>query len=119
MGAYFRTLFSRFGSGWTRFWFMPSDAIVLSLMRILVAVVALWWYLGYFADLQKWFGPGGMLPLELAKQNRVMSDEFQEGRFAFSVLDYVNSSSLLTFVYVVGLVVLLMMLAGIFTRFAT
>jgi hypothetical protein len=119
MGAYFRTLFSRFGSGWTRFWFMPSDAIVLTLLRILVAVVALWWYLGFFTDLQKWFAPGGYFPLEMAKQYRVMADELQEGRFAFSVLDYVDSPAQLNFVYGLGLVALVMMLTGTFSRVAT
>jgi hypothetical protein len=115
MGNYFRTSANRIGGGWTRFWFTPSDAIVVSLLRVLTALVALWWYLSLLPDLQNWFGPNGMFSLDLALQQRSMSDT----RFAVSLLDYVNSASQLWLVYGLGAVALVMMLFGLFSRIAT
>jgi len=115
MGNYFRTLTSNFGAGWTRFWFTPSDAIVLSLVRVLTALVALWWYLSLLHDLQTWFGPNGMFSLDVALQAREASD----ARFAFSLFDYVHSASQLWVVYGLGIAALAMMLVGLFSRIAT
>ncbi len=72
MGNYFRRLSSGFGGWWTRFWFTPSDAIVLSLVRVLTGLVALWWYLTLLPDLQNWFGPDGIFSLELARYSTEM-----------------------------------------------
>ncbi|HTQ40818.1 MAG TPA: hypothetical protein VMJ32_17485 [Pirellulales bacterium] len=115
MGNYIRTVGSRFGAGWTRFWFTPSDAIVLSLIRVLTALVALWWYLSLLTDLQYWFGPNGLFSLDLALQVRNAS----ESRYAISLLDYVNSASQLWLVYGLGIAALAMMLFGLFSRIAT
>jgi len=117
MRQYLRTFCTRFGRAWTAFWFTPSDPIVLSLVRVLVALVAIWWYLGYYADLQTWFGPDGLISPEFTRLLR--TDELQVERFAFSIFDYVQGASNLWFVYGLGLVALVMMLAGIFTRLAT
>jgi hypothetical protein len=117
MANYFRTLCSRFGSAWTRFWFTPSDPIVLSLIRVLVGLVAIWWYLGYYTDLQAWLGPNGLFPLEMTQQMR--TDETGTQHFAFSILDYVGSASELWFVYGLGLAALVLMTLGIFTRAST
>jgi hypothetical protein len=115
MGNYFRTLTSRFGAGWTRFWFTPSDAIVLSLVRVLTALVALWWYLSLLPDLQAWFGPNGIFSLDVALQAREVSD----ARFAFSLFDYVHSAAQLWVVYCLGIAALAMMLFGLFSRITT
>jgi hypothetical protein len=115
MGNYFRTVGNRFGSAWTRFWFTPSDAVVLSLLRVLTAAVALWWYLSLLPDLQKWFGPNGLLSLDLALNVRNMVDS----RAAFSLLDYVNTASQLWLVYGLGIAALAMMLFGLFSRVTT
>jgi hypothetical protein len=117
MANYFRTLSSRFVAGWTRFWFTPSDAIVLSLVRVLTAAVALWWYLSLLPDLQNWFGPNGIFSLDLALQLRRISED--ESKFAFSLLDYVNSASQLWVVYSLGIAAIAMMLFGLFSRIST
>src|SRR4051812_16254315 len=88
--SYFRELTDGIGGGWTRFWFTPSDPIVLSLLRMLVGLVALWWYLGLYTELQHWFGPNGLLSFEFAQQLRL--DELGEGRLAFSLFDLGSSS---------------------------
>ncbi len=115
MGNYFRTLSKSFGSGWTNFWFTPSDPIVLSLVRVLTGLVGIWWYLGYWAQLQNWFGPNGIFPLEFIQQMRGDAGE----QFAISILEYVHSSSELWFVFAVGLAALVLMTVGFFTRITT
>jgi hypothetical protein len=110
----FRDIPIRFGRAWTSFWFTPSDPIVLSLLRVLVGAVALWWYLSFLPDLQKWFQPQGILSLKMSQSLRENA-----GGTAFSLLDFVGSSSQLWLVYVLGIVALLMMLCGILTRFST
>ncbi len=115
MGNYFRGLSSGFGGWWTRFWFTPSDAIVLSLVRVLTGLVALWWYLTLLPDLQSWFGPDGIFSVDLALQIRNQSDS----RFAFSLLDYVNSASQLWVVYGLGVAAIGLMVVGLFSRITT
>jgi hypothetical protein len=118
MPGYPSTLVNRFGNGWTRFWFTPSDAVVLSLIRVLTGLVALWWYLGLYTDLQTWFGPGGLLPMEMVRQIRTDPDSSAE-RFAFSLLDFVGSASGLWLIYGLGLLAILLMIAGVFKRITT
>ncbi|HZZ29545.1 MAG TPA: hypothetical protein VFE46_16220 [Pirellulales bacterium] len=117
MGNYLRTAGSRFGAGWTRFWFAPSDAIVLSLIRVLTAVVALWWYLSLLPDLQSWFGPNGLLSAELAQLVQGASGDASKA--AFSLFDWTGSPSQLWLIYGLGLAALVMMLIGLFSRVAT
>ena len=76
----------------------------------------MWWYLGYYTDLQAWFGPSGLLTHEMTQE---MRNTETGPRFAISVLDYVNTASQLWFVYGLGLAALVMMLIGLLTRFAT
>jgi hypothetical protein len=58
------------GEAWERYWFSAADARPLALVRIVAAAVALalWW--SYAEDVQTWFGPGGVLPVETVRQWR-------------------------------------------------
>jgi hypothetical protein len=107
-----RDIPTRFGRAWTAFWFTPSDPIVLSLLRVLVGAVALWWYLSFLPDLMDWFGQQGVFSLNMAQSLR-------GDRLAISLLDFVNSSSQLWLVYGLGAVALVMMLCGVLTRLST
>jgi Vitamin K-dependent gamma-carboxylase len=115
MANYFRNLAERFGSAWTRFWFTPTDPAALSLIRLLTGLVAIWWYLGFYSELQHWIGPNGLYPLELTEQLRATRD----GSFAFSLFDYTTSASQVWLVYGLGAIAILMMAVGLFTRFST
>jgi len=57
-------------AAWNRYWFTPTDSRPLSLLRIGTAAVALmlWW--SYAADVQTWFGPAGVLPVDTVRQWR-------------------------------------------------
>ena len=85
----------------------------MSLLRVLVGAVALWWYLSFLPDLQEWFGPQGFFSLKMSQSLRENA-----GGTAFSLLDFVSSLSQLWLVYGLGIVALLMMLCGILTRFS-
>lgn len=108
-GNYFRTLTSRFGNGWNRFWFAPSDPMTLCVIRILTAAVALYLYLTYLPDLNRFFGPGGLLSRESMLQLR-------DNVPVFSVFDYATSASTLWILYWAGAAALVAMLFGLFTR---
>jgi hypothetical protein len=58
------------GDAWNRFWFSAADSHPLALVRIGAAAIALaaWW--SYAADLQAWFGPAGILPVETVREWR-------------------------------------------------
>ena len=107
--SYFRTLGDRFGNGWTRFWFAPSDPLTLGVIRILTALTALALYLTYLPDLERLFGPGGLLSRDAMLQIR---DEIP----IFSIFDYATSSTTLWIFYWAGAIALLAMLLGLFTR---
>jgi hypothetical protein len=108
-----RGLLEQIGSAWTRFWFTPSDPIVLSLMRILVGLVTMWWYLGFAADLTDWFGQTGMFPPEMFANAR------REGATKWSILEFATSTASLKFIYALGFVAIVGMIVGVFTRIFT
>jgi hypothetical protein len=55
---------------WMRFWFEPADARPLAVVRILTATLGLLLLWSYAGDLETWFGPGGMIPVETAAAAR-------------------------------------------------
>ena len=114
---YWSTLCNRFGSGWTRFWFTPSDPIVLCLLRFMVGLVALWWFLGLLPVVQDWYGPQGMFPLSLAQELR--KDAAGDVTFAIPVLDWIESPSQLWLAYYLGLASIVLMIAGVLSRITT
>ena len=114
---YWSTLCSRFGSGWTRFWFTPSDPIVLCLLRFTVGLVALWWYLSLLPVVQDWYGPQGTFPFSLTEELR--KDAAGDVTFAIPVLDWVGSASQLWLVYYLGLASIVLMIAGVLSRITT
>jgi hypothetical protein len=55
---------SGFGQAWLRFWFAPAEPRPLAVVRILTGLLGLLLAASYAADLERWFGPDGMLPVE-------------------------------------------------------
>jgi hypothetical protein len=64
---YFNDLNATVGAAWNRFWFTPSSAATLALIRIAAGLLALYAVATYAPDLELWFGEGGMLPLEMVR----------------------------------------------------
>ena len=105
---YFATLTDAFGTGWNRFWFTPSNPVALARLRLATGMVALYVHVTYSFDLVRWFGPRGMLPADTVQQFT--------GTSHFSYLHAITDPTLLWTVHLVGLVVLVLFTAGLFTR---
>jgi hypothetical protein len=106
---YFSTLCDRFGQGWNRFWFTPSDPLLLSLLRVLTGAFAFYVVFSYTPDLQRFFGPGGLLPVAAVEQLR-------GDYFGWSYLSYTTTAGGLWAAHIAGLIVLALFAFGLFAR---
>jgi hypothetical protein len=107
---YFARLSRTFGEGWTRFWFLPSDPATVSAIRLLTGLVVVYLHATLSLDLISFFGPQGMLPVaDIAPL---------EGN-TFSYLNFATSASELWAMHLIGLAVLLLFAAGLWTRVTT
>lgn len=71
-------------AAWNRFWFAPADPRPLAILRMLTAGLALVLLASYSADLDAWFGRGGMIPADPAAAWRAP--------FSWSLFDPAGSS---------------------------
>ncbi len=106
-GSYFARLSNGFGTAWTRFWFIPSDPATVSAIRLLAGLVVVYLHATLTFDLAAFFGPGGMLP--------AVDISPLEGN-TLSYLNYVYGTTELWIVHLLGLAVLVMFAAGVWTR---
>ena len=115
---YAATLTDRFGSGWNRFWFTPSDAFGLCVVRILTGLVAIYWHFSYTTDLVRWFGPNGLLTVETVEQLTGASADAIDAPavFHYSYLNLLQTPAQLWTAHALGLVVLVLFTAGLLTR---
>jgi hypothetical protein len=109
VGDYFRELGERTGQAWNRFWFLPSDPLTLSLVRVLTGLIAFYTVLTYTPDLVLLFGPDGLLPVEGIL--RLRGD-----LTSFSYLNWLRTPDQLWAAHVAGLAVLGLFTVGLFTR---
>lgn len=109
--AYWPTLVAHVGRAWNAFWFSPSDPIVCGALRLLTGLAAIVWYVSYASDLEFWFGPDGMVPLERAQSWRGIGEPV----FLF---DWVGSVASLWFFFGLGLIPILLFTVGLFSRAA-
>src|ERR1700677_4284061 len=91
MSGYFERLTEGFGQAWNRFWFTPSDPYTLSVLRVLVGLVATYSIFTYSFDLDRFFGPAGMLPPDVVR-SFLESRSAADATFRFSFLDNIPSS---------------------------
>jgi hypothetical protein len=106
---YFSDLSTQFGNGWNRFWFTPTSPAPLGLIRLVIGLVAIFWYLSFYPDLQFFFGPSGIIDPQTVEQWRGTVP-------VFSIFDWPQSAASLWFTYWVGLAVLVLFAAGLFSR---
>lgn len=109
---YFHTLAGRFGQGWNQFWFTPTDPLTLGVLRVLTGLLALYWVGTYSFDLDRFFGPQGMVSLEIVELARGAP----ERGWRFSYLDYLKTPEDLRAGHVAALVVLALFVFGCWTR---
>jgi hypothetical protein len=125
---YFQTLIAEFGRGWSRFWFAPSDPLTLGLLRVGTGLVALYLVAAYSPDLDRYFGSGGLVPLEMVRDLEVKTRdgnrqifvgqvrEAMPREYRFSYLDHFHTANGLRIVHAFGLLTLLLFTCGLFTR---
>lgn len=101
--------FGGVSTAWDKFWFMPRSGKSLGLIRLLTGLMVFWTHLIWTPLLQRFLGPGGMLPPTYRR-------DFLDSVFAWSHFDWISSSSLLFGVHVFALVVMLMFALGFWTR---
>jgi hypothetical protein len=111
---YFDDLTHQAGIGWNRFWFTPMDATIGSGLRILTGLMALWFLLSFTPDLTVWFGPRGLLPLELIGQLTGADQGQWNGRA--SVLYFVDEPGLLFATHVAAVAIVAAFTAGFASR---
>jgi hypothetical protein len=88
--GYFTELGATAGAAWNRFWFTPRDARTLGALRVLVGLMAFYTIATYGPDLDRWFGPNGMLPLGMVR-GQMVDGEWVPGFYDahWSLLDIV------------------------------
>jgi hypothetical protein len=92
---------------WNRFWFTPADPRPLAIVRMATAVLALVLLSSYSADLDAWFGPGGMIPADPAAAWR--------SPWGWSLFDLARSSGSLRLLFIITAVVLMLLGVGLAT----
>ncbi len=110
--SYFRELGQTSWRSWNRFWFTPSDAATLGVMRWLAGAMLFYTHLVWGADLIGFFGENGRLPAEFTRA-------YHDTSYAWSHLYYVQSPIVLWVIHFAALVILLMFTIGCFTRFTS
>lgn len=92
---------------WNRFWFTPADPRPLAIVRLLTAGLALVLLASYAADLDAWFGPGGMIPADPTAAWR--------SPFSWSLVDLTQSSGSLRLLFVITTTVMVLLGVGLAT----
>lgn len=96
------------GSAWNRFWFTPSDPVLVCLLRLLVGAAGLYYLLSFTPGLVRWFGQDGLLPASLVNE--------LTNSFHWSYWKLVDVPRVLWMVHGIGLIVLVLFTVGLCTR---
>jgi hypothetical protein len=107
---YFARLSRTFGDGWAAFWFLPSDPATVSAIRLLTGLVIVYLHVTLSFDLVSFFGPQGMLPV---------ADIAPLEANNFSYLNFATSDGEVWAMHLLGLAVLVLFAAGLWTRVTT
>src|SRR5947207_3023714 len=108
IAQYFQSLCDRFGDGWNRFWFTPSDPCILGPIRFLTGLVALYLHATLTPDLVRFFGAGGWIPLDAVTQ-------LNGGDRPLSYLNFLGTPGELWTGHALAGLVLVAFTAGLFT----
>jgi len=109
---YFRDLFSGTWEGWQKFWFTPSDAATLGVVRIFAGAMLFYTHLVWALDLNAFFGPQPWLDREA-----VTGFYDNQQHYAWSYLWWLSDSAAALWVaHIVALVIFAMLTLGLFTR---
>lgn len=96
-------------NGWNRFWFQPRDTATLGLLRLLTGSMLFYTHLVWSLSLPDFMGPQGIVTPEVLELTR-------DSHFAWSILNGIESLSILWMIHAVALVVLFLFTIGWWTR---
>lgn len=114
---YFSDLSTGIGNSWNRFWFTPADPLPVAVLRIGTGLLSLYYLFSHSADLVRWFGPHGLLPIETVRQLTTGMETQTVWRLSY--LNYTDVPELLWILHGLGFVVILAMTLGLLTRLTT
>jgi hypothetical protein len=120
--AYLTDLSEQFGNGWNRFWYTRSDPFTLSVIRVLAGGLATYMVLSYTPDLERFFGPDGILSVETVRTLAVPGMDRAmgiENSYRFSFLDYCQSATTLRAAHWTSVAILAAFTLGIFSRISS
>ena len=119
LASYFREVIAGVSNGWNRFWYAPSDPQPLAVIRILAGLLTLYIVGSFTPDLVRFFAADGLLPTSLLEQWPVDTSWFLGDPWRFSYLRWLSSPTELYIAHALGLLVVLAMTLGLFTRITT
>ncbi|MGD9645923.1 MAG: HTTM domain-containing protein [Pirellulales bacterium] len=107
---YFAELINSVGTAWNRFWFTPSTPYTVSLVRVLVGALAVYYVASFGPDVVNLFGPGGIVPVTTVQTwtNNAVT--------RFSYFDYIQDPASLRAAHYAGLAVVALFAVGFLTR---
>ena len=105
---YLSSLVTATGVCWNRFWFTPVDRQPLDRLRVVTGCISLYLLATLIPDLNTYFGPNGLLPVEAVNQ---LEGELR----SWSYLDYFTTSSELLTIHILGMIVVALFTLGWFT----
>lgn len=106
----------RFGVAWNRFWFAPADAFVLAVLRVLAGLMTLYALVTLTPDLVRFFGPGGLVPVDVIRSMREAGPNSPFPSTAVSFLEMAASSGELYAIHTAALIVTLLFTLGVYSR---
>jgi hypothetical protein len=95
------------GGTWMRFWFTPTTSRPLAVVRVATALLGLLLLWSYAGDLQTWFGPAGILPVDTVTAWRSPA--------GFSLFESTTTPSSLRILFAITAAVFGLLLVGLLT----
>lgn len=107
--AYLRDSSSATANAWNRFWFTPTDAATLCLIRVLTGLMLFYTHAVWSLDLDAFFGEQSWLSREVLAQAN-------QGGYSWSVLNWCRNPAALWSMHVVALTTFALLTIGLWTR---
>jgi hypothetical protein len=112
-----QSLYQEIVQSWNEFWFTPRSGNWLGVIRCLVAILALYWYLSYAPKLQEYFGSNGLFPAQVAADFRLTNAFEPEYNVwinvsSWSLFSVSSTADYLRAVYLIGAAAIVAVIVG-------
>lgn len=113
--TYWEAWVAAVGEGWNSFWFARASSKPLAIIRIMTGLLVVVYFLSFSADLKRWFGPDGLMPL--ASVTRLTTPENGQS-YHYTLLQFVTKANELYIFHGIGLIAAVCLAIGLFSRVA-